>query len=509
MADENQTNPDDATELASPEFTNTLAKWEAEDKEEEEVTPISQVGFRVASLRDRMASGLFDFLVLFYIYFGALLGYNYVIWREFLRPFPAQSNHVTIFHAIFVLFCFLYFFVSEGVFFTSLGKFFSRLSVTKKNGESPSLFAIILRNFFRPLDYLFLILPTWILLEKLKLRQRIGDIIAGTTVQKHRCAPSQHFTLFGNTASATVRLITGTIDLLFSMAWIGGICLLIDYQRPIFSFLVILLIPLFYLLWHVTWETLFNTTVGQWIFGCQLSQEEGSPVGFTEVMLRSFFKLFDTNPLGWAILYLSSHNQKPSDFVAGTFVVYAKRSWKVAIGVVLSIAVIAGVWAVGLTNPRNYLSPFFKIDFIPKIFTIRVGGRAGVAPSPGAAQNLFIRRFSYVMPDRTTLRPSAEYKPGETIYFSFDVTGFTVRNNEAWIQEDLTVQYPDNAVGFKQENIVNFHQMLKNPEIPLEIVNTLALPPNAQPGHYTLVLILHDRFSDHHLTEQRTFLVAP
>lgn len=515
MVDGDQTNHDDeATEMVSPEemrhtledepITHTLAQRE---EEEEEVTPISQGGFRIASLRDRMASGLFDLLVLFYIYFGTLFAYNFIVWRQLLRPFPAQGNHIYILHAIFLLFCFLYFFISEGIFFTSLGKFSSRLSVHKKNGASASLFSIAVRNFFRPLDYLFLILPTWILLEKLPKRQRIGDLVAGTVVQKHVRRASQHFTVTGNTASGTVRLIAGAIDLAFSLAWMGGICLLIDYQRPIFSFLVILLLPLFYLLWNISWECLFNTTIGQSIFGCQLSQEEGTPVGFTEVMLRAFFKLFDANPLGWSILFLSPRNQKPSDLAAGVFVVYAKRSWKVLIGVAVSILLIVGVWGVGLTNPRNYLSPFFKIDFIPGIFAIKVGG-GGQTPTAKVTEALFIRRFSYVMPDRTTYRPSAEYKPGETIYFSFDITGFTVRNNEAWIQEDLTVQYPDNAVGFKQENIVNFHQMLKNPEIPLEIVNTLALPQNAQPGHYTLVLSLHDRFSDHHLTEQRTFLIT-
>lgn len=508
MADEELTNPqEEATEMVAPENLPDAFE-EPRNEGEEENTPSAQPGFRIASLRDRAASGFFDLLVLFYVYTGTFLVYNYIVWREWLRPFPAQSGHLYIFHAVFLLLCFLYFFISEGVFFTSLGKFFGRLSVRTKNGETASLIAVIVRNLLRPLDYLLLIWPTWILLEKTPQRRRLGDLLAGTAVYKHPSRPSRHWTAAENTASATVRLLSGFIDFLLSAAWIGGICLLIDYQRPLFSCLVILLLPIFYLLWNLLWEALFNTTFGQWLFGCQLSREDGAPVGFTEVLLRAAFKIFDTNPLGWMILYLSARNQKPSDLAAGTFVVHAKRSWKVLIALGLSLAAIAAVWAVGLGNPRNFFTPFFKIDFVPKIFSVRTGGvSAGLGPAAG--RSLFIPRFSFILQDRKTLRPGAEYKPGETIYFSFDVTGFAVRNKEAWIQEDLTVQYPDNALGFKQENIVDFRQMLKNPETPLEIVNTLALPQNAQPGHYTLVITLHDRFGNRHLTEQRTFRITP
>ena len=59
-----------------------------------------------------------------------------------------------------------------------------------------------------------------------------------------------------------------------------------------------------------------------------------------------------------------------------------------------------------------------------------------------------------------------------------------------------------------KENIVDFHQHLKNPEVPLQIVNTLSLPANAEPGNYTLVISLHDRFANRHLTQQRTFQVV-
>ncbi|MDO8527206.1 MAG: RDD family protein [Deltaproteobacteria bacterium] len=506
-ADEMQEMLDETTPFprhsTNDSVTNTIERWD-DNVSDDEVTPIPQTGLHLASLRDRAASGFVDLLLLGYLYWVALFGYNQLLWHEMLRPFPS-GKHAIIFNGLFLLACYLYFFISEGIFFTTLGKFFTRLSVYSTAGEPASLLAVALRNLIRPIDYILLILPTWILMEKLPRRQRLGDFLSRTVVMKQSPSSQVRIPVSGRTSSGTLRILSGIPDFAAALAWMAGIALFIDYQRPIFSFFIILLLPVFYLLWHLVWECLFQTTLGQWIFGLKIAKEEGAPIGFSEALLRALFSLFDTNPLGWVSCFLSAKNQKPSDVIAGTVVVHAKRTWHPIIGVVVSLLLIATVWFAGMVNPRNYLTPFFKMDFLSKIFTIRVGGGTALSATKG----LFVKRFSFLLADRKTPRPSAEFKPGETIYFSFDVTGFAVRNNEAWIQEDLTVRYPDNAIGFKQETIVDFHQLLKEPEIPLEIVNTLALPPNAQPGHYTLVLVLHDRFSDKHLTEQRTFLVSP
>ena len=516
MADEKHLD-DESTEMATP--YGEKDPWEEEETplpqravlpaieeiEEDELTPIPQTGLVLGSIRDRFASGVFDLLVLGYLYLGFLLAYNFIVWRQFLRPIPVQGTHAYLFHSLYLLFAFLYFFIAEGVFFTSLGKFFARLSVRRPTGEGASLMQVALRNILRPLDYLLSVSPTWMLLEKLPRRQRLGDLLAGTLVTKHLSRAPRPAHVSGKTASATLRLLAGAIDFCFSAAFVGGFALFIDYKRPVFSFLIVSLLPLVYLAWHLAWEGLFKTTAGLWIFGCKITTEEGAPIGFTEAMIRALFRVLDTNPFGWSVLFMSSKNQRPSDLAAATVVVHDARPWKTLIGIGVSLVLIAAIWFAGLVNPRNYLTPFFKADFLAKVFSVRVGG--GVALP--ASQGLLGKRFNYLSPDRKTPRPSAEFKPGETIYFSFDITGFAVRDNEGWIQEDLVVRYPDQAIGFKQENIVDFHQLLKNPEVPLEIMNTLALPPNAQPGHYTLVIVLHDRFANRHLTEQRTFLVTP
>ena len=504
MADEK----DETTDMATPEEMQEVLDDETplpsrQEIEEEEVTPVPQTGLNLATLRDRIAAGIFDALMMGYLYLGLLLGYNYVVFRQLLRPIPTQGTHAIVFNSLFLLFGFLYFFISEFVFYTSLGKFFCHLSVRNKMGEGATLFQVALRNILRPLDTLLLIFPTWIFLEKTPKRQRLGDLLAGTVIMKHYSSGATRLPVLGRTASGTLRLISGTIDLVFALGWMGGIALFIDYQRPVLSFLVTLLLPFFYLLWHVVWETVFQTTIGQSIFGLKIAQEDGAPIGFTQAMIRAVFRLLDTNPFGWVTFFVSNKNQRPADLAAGTVVVHAKRSWKVLIGFGVSLLAIAGIWYAGLANPRSYLTPFFKLNFLNSIFSVKIGGGRTLPEEQG----LFVKRFSYLLPDHTTPRPSAEFKPGDTVYFSFDVTGFAMRTGEVWLEEDLSVVYPDNNIGFRQENIVDFHQLLKNPETPLEIMNTLALPPNAQPGHYTLTIILHDRFADRHLTEQRTFLV--
>lgn len=484
--------------------TDTLAEREAQ---EDEPTPIPQTGLNIGHLRDRAAAALFDILILGYLYAASSLVYNFIVWRELLRPLPWYGNHGLIFHLLFGLIFFLYFFIQEGVFFTTLGKLLARLSVRDSMGRPAGLLAVAVRNLLRPVDLLLACLPLWFLMEKLPHQQRLGDLAASTVVMKHYKRAPKRLPVAGYTASATLRLIAGSIDFGFVLCWMGGLVLFVDYAKPLWSLMVLGAVPLFYLAWYLVWEGMFNTSPGLWICGCQIVGEDGAPIGFAKSFLRALFRLFDTNPFGWATLFLSQKNQRPSDLAASTVVVHAKRSWYTLIAAGVALGLIGGIWMAGLANPHHFLTPYFKLDFVKSAFTVRVGG---TEPEPEArGRGLFIKKLTFLEEDRTTPREETVFKPGERIFFSFDVTGFTVRDNEAWIQEDLTVRYPDHSIGFKQETIVDFHQRLKNPDQPLEIVNTLILPADAKAGYYTLVITLHDKLADQHLTEQRSFRVIP
>ncbi|MBI4223883.1 MAG: RDD family protein [Deltaproteobacteria bacterium] len=475
--------------------------------DEEEPTPLPPTGLNIGHLRDRAAAALFDILLLGYLYAGGALVYNFIVWRELLRPLPWSGNHGFIFHLLFGLLFFLYFFIQEGVFFTTIGKLFARLSVRDTMGRPAGLLAVAVRNLLRPIDLLLAGLPLWFLLEKFPHQQRLGDLAAGTVVMKHFKRAPKRLPVAGYTASASLRLIAGMIDLCFALFWIGGVVLFVDDAEPLFSLMVLAAVPVFYLIWHLVWEGMLQTSPGLWIFGLKIVGEDGSPIGFTQGFLRALFRLFDSNPFGWATLFLSSKNQRPSDLAAATVVVHAKRAWNIFIALGVSLGLMGGIWIAGLTNPHNFLTPFFKLDFLKSAFTVRVGGMEQTPEARG--RGLFIKNLTFLEDDRTTPREETIFKPGQRIFFSFDATGFTVRDNEAWVQEDLTVRYPNHSIGFKQETIVDFHQRLKKPDQPLEIVNTLILPADAKPGYYTLVISLHDKLSDQHLTEQRSFRVAP
>ena len=83
-----------------------------------------------------------------------------------------------------------------------------------------------------------------------------------------------------------------------------------------------------------------------------------------------------------------------------------------------------------------------------------------------------------------------------------------MREGEAWIQEDLTVRYPDDSVGLKLENVIDFHQKIDEAG-PIEFTNNVALPENAQAGRYAITIGIRDKHSDRLLKEQRFFYVTP
>ncbi len=90
---------------------------------------------------------------------------------------------------------------------------------------------------------------------------------------------------------------------------------------------------------------------------------------------------------------------------------------------------------------------------------------------------------------------------------TFDVIGFELKNNKAWIQEDLLVRYPDESIGLKLENVIDFYQTLTTTE-PIKLTNNINLPQKALPGRYTVTITIRDKNSGKQLKEQRFFYVT-
>jgi uncharacterized RDD family membrane protein YckC len=72
----------------------------------------------------------------------------------------------------------LHTFLGELFFSASIGKFLTGLSVVDKSGKRPAARQIIIRGLTRIVEWPFMLLVVW----RTSLRQRIGDLLAGTTV---------------------------------------------------------------------------------------------------------------------------------------------------------------------------------------------------------------------------------------------------------------------------------------------------------------------------------------
>ena len=70
-------------------------------------------------------------------------------------------------------------------------------------------------------------------------------------------------------------------------------------------------------------------TIGKRIFGLRVIADDGSPAGFTAVLVRNLLRVVDFLPsfygLGLLAIVLSSRSQRLGDLAAGTFVVRAPR----------------------------------------------------------------------------------------------------------------------------------------------------------------------------------------
>ena len=503
MAEEDFQEDQDETELANrQEFAQ-----EEEERFAEEKTPLPEAKESVSSLatlRDRLAALFIDGLVFYFLYIVTLLLYRMIVWKSPFGSVPLDSPHVYIFHGIIFTEIFLYYFIGEAVFFTTIGKFCNWMSVRSVHGGIPSILSVILRNLFRPVDLLLGVFPTWVLLEKTQYRQRLGDMIAGTIVIRRFSWSGQHIPVEGNIASASLRVCAGMMDLVFAVGFLGGLALLLDPQRPLFSILLFAAFPFAVLFWFLSWQVLTQTSPGKWIFGLRYVLEDGRPLTFSSALFRTLLLPVDLTPVGWLSLFLSERNQRVGDLVGGSLVIHAKRSWHGWVGTILGLLLAGLFWFLGQANPRNFTTPFFNTKFLQ--FMLPVEG----APAESQEErSLMITQFKYRNTDGT-FRPSSQFAAGEAVLFSFEVVGFTVRDGRAWLEEDLEIRYPNGEVGFKQEGIINFNKPVKSQWAPLELNNTLNLPDTTAPGHYRVLLMIRDKLSNRKLTHERFFdVVAP
>ncbi|MBI2342190.1 MAG: RDD family protein, partial [Deltaproteobacteria bacterium] len=294
MSDDNDTRAEETELVDIGEVSDVLAEKEAEEPQADEAFERRST---IATLRERFAAFFIDSIIFFYLYFiiGTLA--RRAFYGSWNVPIPSFGWQGLAFHGIFVFICFMYYFILEGVFFTTPGKFLCWMYVRNKTGGFASMSSVFVRNVFRLADYIIPLFP-FFCMELTRKHQRLGDMIAGTTViKKHGLAAVQYPVTMAVIASASGRFLSFIIDFTIAGALTFGYLLLLSPEEQQLSKWLLLFSPLVPFLYFVLSEPLVHSTPGKWLFGYAITHEDGSSVSLASSVIRTFVRLFDVNPL--------------------------------------------------------------------------------------------------------------------------------------------------------------------------------------------------------------------
>ncbi len=499
------------------------SKLPSEEPPSSEATLSKSIGkliIRPASIADRATAFLIDLLVLWNLYWAMVQ--VYMQWRfknwDIAAPTNLQLEGI-LFHIAILLLYFLYFISFEGLFGATIGKWCCKLRVKLEGGSPPSWMAVITRNTLRALDMLPLGLLALASMEWSKQNQRVGDLAAGTIVvkQTQEYATTDDFIPVDNIATTTGRLISGSVDLalLFSSA-LAMMGLLNSEQRFYSRWLSIAGPGLLLRCWSLL-QVFMQSTPGLWICGYRIAKERGERMDFAAALRRTALLPLDllAAPVAWL---LSPRRQRLGDSAAGTVVIRAGWSHRGAVGTVAAIMTIALLTNMALHNEhgpiatsRNWSDPY---TWLNQKFTWSVLPSTEIGPdfTSEYSNNNILRlvgfRFAADQPNNT--RSPAVFLPRETAIFVMEVHGATTKENMIWIQEDLSIRFPDGSYGLRQENIIDMHQ-IKRTRGPIELTNSVKLPDWISPGEYTVYITIRDRLNEeaHPVTQSQTFYVKP
>jgi len=266
----------------------------------------------------------------------------------------------------------------------------------------------------------------------------------------------------------------------------------------------ILFLPIILFLFFAIPEIISHSSPGKWILGLSISSEEGFAADLPSVVIRTLWRPFDNNFMGFATALFSSRKQRPGDSSANTIVIKAVREMSGFLILAFWLIISGTFLYFGLNNPYNLTRSDFKINFLPSIDMTASLSSARAEP----LEELGVVDFQFSEGIHRSPRQPSIYQPGESVYMTFDVDGYMLGDGKAWIQEDLSITYPDGNVGLKLENINEFNSELERSGA-IRFENNIALPADAQPGRYTVTLSIRDRNASKEIKEQRFFYVTP
>ncbi|QQR79842.1 MAG: RDD family protein [Deltaproteobacteria bacterium] len=386
------------------------------------------------------------------------------------------------------------FFFFEGIVTATPGKIFTGLSIQKKDGSTPSLFAILVRDIFRLIDYPLFFITGLGMVESSSRRQRLGDWLAGTIVaclppdDNRRVHPSSI-----RLSGAIRRGWAFVFDLILLIATGYGILLAIPAPHSLLSLILLNSLPIFLVLYLTFSETLFQTTFGKVICGMKVVREDGRAARFSTIFIRNVFKCFDINPFNYLAMTISSYKQKLGDSVSGTIIVNDRKGFWGWLSIPFMLLFPALLLTAGFFQKNN----FWKTDYI---LSIGVGHyKISFDPIPETIKSRFFAHVSLQDIDLSLSedpeKNSDTFAPGDTIFVHPD---FASQGSGPIMTPDITsleVLDPNNVSILKMDNI-----QLK----PLRFV----LHPQALLGDYTIKLTAKDSMGNSS-SQEKKFTVSP
>jgi hypothetical protein len=125
------------------------------------------------------------------------------------------------------------------------------------------------------------------------------------------------------------------------------------------------------------------------------------------------------------------------------------------------------------------------------------------------SDTLVVRNFRFLRTeeDAPPLNPAA-YRPGDTVWARFDITGFKVgEKNRPQVEYDITVQAPSGKAMFTQQNAAVEQEPSFYPKRYVPGILSLTLQPTIKPGEYTIVLAVRDGVGKQAAESRHSFVI--
>ncbi len=470
--------------------------------------------FTPAPARDRFAALLLDSLIAFYLYW--LVGF--LLIRFFNSPnlilLHQSTGRLSLHIGLTALLVFFYYVLMESVFGATLGKFFCRLRVIEENGQSASLGNVFIRNFLRIVDYPLGFLIAVIAMESSPYQQRLGDRAAKTLVIKKSRRQGPLVDLAHTPLASTLsRLFAETVDLFLALTLLYGCILLMNVNRPYFSFVLYVSLPVIFILYYTLLEFLTGTTPGKAFFKRRVILENGEPLDGTGSLIRNLFRPLDYL-LGYPLLVITKRKQRLGDLAADTLVIAQPSGKSAWLGFAVVFFLIFTVVYLGVKNPNNPIRREYGLKpleglkiFIPKLRPSpqkmpsppSVSDKPNVpssAPLPASTSDqLKYSEFDFAAgPSPAMVTKEKIFRTGDLVFAYFKVQGFAQSPlKEIYLVQDLQVEGPDGKVILNQPEIVKFNKTLEEETPSIVFANNIKLPKGSPPGKYRAIFTIRDQ----------------